>query len=110
MRTGSKWLFLVATSATLLLMLLSDPTPPAAETFAQASNANGTITLICQVVAVQERPNGTTLTLVDATQAQAKAFMPRSLGPPPSVGQVVRVALAPSGRSAFYFIEGLAYP
>jgi hypothetical protein len=110
MRIGPIWLFALATSAVLLLTLFSDPAPPTSQSLAQAASSNSPTAVVCQIVEVQERANGTTLTIVDADQAQAKAFMSRSLGAPPTVGQVVIVVLAPSDRPSFFFVEGLSYP
>ncbi|MDD1746840.1 MAG: hypothetical protein LUQ16_03670 [Methanomassiliicoccales archaeon] len=110
MRIGPKWLFALAASAVLLLTLFSDPVPPASQSLAQAASSNSPTAVVCQVVEVQERTNGTTLTIIDADQGQAKAFMPRSLGAPPAVGQVVIVILAPSDRPSFFFVEDLSYP
>jgi hypothetical protein len=50
------------------------------------------------------------LTIVDTAQGQARAFMPRSLGAPPAVGQVVILTLVPSDQPSFFFVEGLSYP
>jgi hypothetical protein len=109
MLISPKRLFLIATVATLLFAFSSDPAPSAVESFAQATGVTDPFSLVCQIIGVQDRTNGTTLTLIDATQAQAKAFLPRALGVAPSIGQVVRLTLAPSDRAGFYFVEDLAY-
>ncbi|HUL38917.1 MAG TPA: hypothetical protein VLU38_01375 [Methanomassiliicoccales archaeon] len=110
MRIDAKGLLLVATLTTLAFALISDPTPPAAEGFADASDAQGPVNIVCQVTMVQARANGTTLTLVDADQAQAKAFMPNALGKPPRVGQIVSLTLTASDTPGFYFVEAIAIP
>ena len=110
MRIEPKRLFLLATTAVLLLTMVSDPAPPISETLVQAASNGHPATVVCQVIAVQERANGTTLTIVDADQNQAKAFMPRSLGAAPDVGRVVILSLVPSERPSFFFVEGFSYP
>ncbi len=100
----------MATLTTLLFAFLSNPASSTVGSFSQVPDASVPFMIICQVVGVQERPNGTTLTVVDSTQSQAKAFLPRELGVPPAVGQIVRLSLACSERAGFYFVEGISYP
>ena len=107
MRISTNRLLLLAASATLVLALTSDPSPPTSSSFDQASWESGRATIICQVVSVQERANGTTLTVIDSAQDQAKAFMPSSMGPPPAIGRVVSLTLSPSDRADFFFVEGI---
>jgi hypothetical protein len=109
MLISPKRLFLIATVVTLLFAFSSDPAPSAVECFAQATGVTDRFSMVCQIIGMQDRTNGTTLTLIDAMQAQAKAFLPRALGMTPSIGQVVRLTLAPSDRAGFYFVEDLAY-
>jgi hypothetical protein len=90
MKISPRRLFLIAATATLLFAFVSDPAPSMIEGFDQAANAAGPFSIVCQVVGVQDRANGTTLTLSDAAQAQAKAFLPRTLGAAPRIGQVLR--------------------
>jgi hypothetical protein len=58
---------------------------------------------------MQERANGTTLTVIDSAQHQVKAFMPSSIGLPPSIGRIVSLTLSPSDRADFFFIEEISY-
>jgi hypothetical protein len=109
MRISTNRLLLLAASATLALALASDPSPPTSSNFDHANWESGRATIICQVVSVQERANGTTLTVIDAVQDQAKAFMPRSMGPPPAIGRIVSLTLTPSDRAGFYFVEKISY-
>lgn len=109
MRISTNRLLLLAASATLVLALTSDPTPPMSTSFDQANWEGGRATIVCQVVSVQERANGTTLTIIDSVQVQARAFMPLSMGPPPSVGRIVSLTLSPSDRDDFFFVEGISY-
>lgn len=110
MHVGPKHIMLLATCAVLLLVLVSDPSPPSSGGLSGASSTGSPSTVVCMVVEVQGRANGTTLTIVDSDQIQAKAFMPKSLGDPPEVGQVLVFTLAPSDRPSFFFVEGFSYP
>lgn len=109
MNLSPKRLFLLATIATLLFTFASDPAPSTIAGFDQAANATGSFSIICQVIGAQDRSNGSTLTLADTAQVQAKAFLPRALGAAPHIGQVVRLTLTPSDRAGFYFVEDLAF-
>jgi len=109
MRITTNRLLLLAASATLALALASDPAPPLSPSLDQANWESGRATIICQVVSLQERANGTTLTIIDSAQAQAKAFMPFAIGPPPSIGRVVSLTLSPSDRADFFFVEEIGY-
>jgi hypothetical protein len=109
MRISTNRLLVLAASATLALALASDPTPSMSSSFNQAEWENGRATIVCQVVSAQERANGTTLTVIDSAQAQAKAFMPLSMGKPPSVGRIVSLTISPSDRADFFFVEGISY-
>ena len=109
MRLSTNRLLLLAASATLVLALASDPTPPLSSSLDEANWESGRATIICQVVSLQERANGTTLTIVDSAQAQAKAFMPFAIGPPPPIGRVISLTLSPSDRADFFFVEEISY-
>lgn len=111
MRVGPKYLFIVAILAVLALIGLSDPAPPRLAGFNSIPGSQEPVQVVCQVVEVQERSNGWTVTLVDPCGEQAKAFCPSSLGlGTPAVGRVLRFSLTMSNRPGFFFVKDLAVP